>query len=174
MLRLAGLVALATLAGCPLDQLHNYDRPAHYEVGLNTRHYSASADPVVARTTSPQPQDNSLHGDATSVAFRFTMKTRSSTYTGVEAEAGSFSHADGSNLAGGYGVFGARSMNRFGSLSAELVGGWRSARESLNAQDHASGVFEPRVRGELFLSPIFTLGAAAGAELGGDGSWMAG
>jgi hypothetical protein len=47
-------------------------------------------------------------------------------------------------------------------------------RDSVEAPDHDVGVLEPRVRGELWLAPQLTLGAAAGAEISGQHAWMAG
>lgn len=93
---------------------------------------------------------------------------------GGEAETGRFAGQDGSNIAGGYAVAGARAPLRLGALSAELAGGWRSLRDSIDAPDHSMYILEPRVRGELWLNPQLTLGAAAGAEVGGQHAWMAG
>ena len=175
MRRFAIVGSLAVLAGCPLDNFTRYDRPAHAEFGVNTRHFSSSTPQgVAARTTTPPANDMDVNGAATSLSFRFTMRTRWSTYMGGEAEAGRFAGQDGSNIAGGYAVAGARAPLRLGSLSAELTGGWRSVRDGIDSPDHSMYVLEPRVRGELWLNPQFTLGAAAGAEVGGQHAWMAG
>jgi hypothetical protein len=158
-----------------MDSYTRYDRPAHAEIGLNTRHFaSTTPSGVAARTTTPPTNDMDVNGAATSVSFRFTMRTPFSTYMGGEAETGRFAGVEGSNIAGGYAVAGARAPIRLGSLSAELAGGWRSLRDSIDGPDHSFYILEPRVRGEMWLNPQLTLGAAAGAEVGGQHAWMAG
>src|SRR5258706_15404564 len=82
---------LGVLAGCPIDQFNHYDRPAHAEIGFNTRHFSASPQTIAARTTTPPANDMDVNGSAISASFRFTMKTQWNTYFGGEAEAGTFS-----------------------------------------------------------------------------------
>jgi hypothetical protein len=165
--------ALALLAGCPIDTFNRYDRPARTELGFNMHHYAASPSTVATREVSPE-METTTDGTAATVAFRFTMKTRWNTYTGAEAEAGTFSHA-GSNFAGAYAVFGASApLSLRGNISAELAGGWRATRESVDARDRSVGILEPRVRGELWLSPQVTLGGVMGAELSPEHPWMAG
>src|ERR1041385_2828540 len=112
--------SLCILAGCPIDTFNHYDRPAHGEIGLNTRHFSSLQPTTSARTTTPPPSDMGVEGTATTIAFRFTERTRWNTYTGVEAEMGTFSR-EGSNLGGGYGVLGLRAPSRIGSLMAEMT-----------------------------------------------------
>jgi hypothetical protein len=164
--------ALAVLAGCPLDTLNHYERPAHAEIGLNTRHFAGDPTAVAERTTT-SPEDSSVDGTAASVSFRFTMRMRWNTYAGGEAEAGAFASRSGSNLAAGYGVIGGRAPFRLGTFGAELATGWRSVRDSVEAPDVSRAVLEPRVRGEIFLSPQITLGGAIGADLT-ERAWMAG
>jgi hypothetical protein len=166
-------VGLCVLAGCPIDRFNRYDRPARAEVGLNSHHYASDPSMVATRETTSE-SDPELDGTAAAVAFRFTMRTRWNTYTGAEVEAGTFSHP-GSNFAGAYGVFGANApLTLRGNISAELAAGWRGMRHSVEARDHSVGILEPRVRGELWLSPQVTLGAAIGAELSAQHPWMAG
>jgi hypothetical protein len=165
--------ALAALAGCPIDRFNHYDRPAHAEIGLNTRHFAGDPTAVAERTTTP-PENPTVDGTAASVSFRFTMKMRWNAWAGGEAEAGAFTSRSGSNLAGGYGVIGGGAPFRLGTFGAELAAGWRSVRESVEAPDVARAVLEPRVRGELWLSPQITLGSAVGADLTGQHAWMAG
>jgi hypothetical protein len=160
------------LAGCPIDRFNHYDRPAHAEIGVNSRHFHSDPTASTARAVHPEPKD--VNGDAASLSFRFTMRTRWATYVGAEAEAGTFLGHPGSNLAGAYAVVGATAPFRPGTLAAELTGGWRGMRDSVDADDHDVTVIEPRVRGELWLSDKITIGAAAGAELTSQHAWMAG
>lgn len=167
-------VSLCSLTGCPIDRFNHYDRPAHAELGFNTRHFPS--DPTktsTARQTTETPMD-SVAGTAMSIDMRFTMQTRWSTYTGLEVEAGAFAGEAGSNLAGAYGVFGAAIPRHRLTLSPELTVGWRGMRASVDGADRDVTVIEPRVRGELWLSRQITFGAAAGAELTGEHAWMAG
>ena len=173
MRRLLGAVSLCVLAGCPVDRFNRYDRPARLDVGFNTHHYSADPNAVAAREVSPD-SDPELDGTAASAVFRFTMKTPFNTYAGAEAEGGTFTHP-GSNFAGAYGVFGGTApLGVRANISAELAAGWRATRHSVEAPDHSVGVIEPRVRGELWLSPRTTIGASVGAALGEQHPWMAG
>ena len=91
---------------------------------------------------------------------------------GVEAEGGAMSRA-GSNFAGGYGVFGAESQSRLGSLAAEVVAGRRWTRQDANARDVGTNLVEPRLRAQFWLTPQLTFGAAVGASPM-DRSWMTG
>ena len=176
MLRMGlAAVSLCSLTGCPIDRFSRYDRPAHAEMGFNTRHFPS--DPTKSSTARETPgamTTSDVAGTSMSIDFRFTMRTRWSTYMGVEAEAGAFAGEAGSNLAGAYGVFGAAIPRRHLTLSPELAIGWRGMRAGVEADDHDVTVLEPRVRGELWLSPVITLGAAAGAEVTGEHAWMAG
>jgi len=55
------------------------------------------------------------------------------------------------------------------------VAGRRWIRYALDGtQDAALMMAEPRVRGEMWLSPILTLGGAVGATLSERNVWMAG
>jgi hypothetical protein len=170
---LLAATALCVLAGCPIDRFNRYDRPARLDVGFNSHHYAADPTTVATRDTMPESEPE-IDGTAAAVAFRFTMRTRWNTYTGAEVEAGTFTHP-GSNFAGAYGVFGGKApLSLRANISAELAAGWRGMRNSVDVPDHSVGILEPRVRGELWLSPQVTLGAAIGAELSAQHPWMAG
>ncbi|HUS30498.1 MAG TPA: hypothetical protein VMZ53_18440 [Kofleriaceae bacterium] len=167
------LAASVLLAGCPIDRFDHIERPARFEVGLNSRHYSADPTTTAARELTPPAGNHDIDGTATSASFRFTMRSRWNTYMGAEAEAGTFARP-GSNLAGGYGVIGASAPLHRLTLSTELAAGWRGLRDDVQDDDTNVGVLEPRVRGEMWLSPQVTFGATAGADLVGQHAWMAG
>ncbi|HTL35477.1 MAG TPA: hypothetical protein VL326_20255 [Kofleriaceae bacterium] len=168
------LPGVCMLAGCIVDPFIHYERPVRAEFGMNTRHFRSDPTvPTTARvTSSPTPKD--IDGSAASVALRFMMRMRWTTYMGAEAEAGTFLGREGSNLAGAYAVFGATAPFRPGTIAAEIAGGWRGMRDRVGVPDHDVTIIEPRVRGELWLGDQFTLGATAGAELTSQHSWMAG
>ncbi len=173
------ILAIAVLGGgCVLDR-HAPDRPAHFQVGINTRqlapHASAPSDPNIAlRSTQPTEPATATdsHLTSTTGTVQFTMATRYHTYLGAEAESGYLDKV-GSNYAGAYGILGVEEAGRFGSISAEVAAGVRDLRYGFDSGDVTSGVIEPRVRAQLWLSDQFALGAAVGADLG-DHAWMAG
>jgi hypothetical protein len=170
------LVGAVALGGCFVDQLHHYERPARFEAGFNTRHFSpTSGAPVAFRGTgdSPSPTMDTLGGTAMTGTLRFTMAMRYRTYMGADAEVGMLTGQPTSNVAGAYGVVGARSAGRFASIGAELAAGERWVRPNVSAPNITHGVAEPRVRGDLWLSPQVSLGAAVGATLG-ESVWFAG
>jgi hypothetical protein len=180
---LVGLFAL-TLGACALDANRRYDRPARLEVGMQTRRFAVPMQPTkpgylykaakpAAETELPDGAAPTQGMSGVSAGIQFTMAAGQHMYMGGEVETGRLMEY-GSNLAGAYGVAGVRHGNRFGSLAVEMVAGWRSVRYMLNDQEHGAAVLEPRVRGQLWLSEQFALGAAAGATLGDESSWMAG
>ena len=176
-MRSALLLAIScALAGCALDALHHYDRPAFAEIGLNSRHFasspvSASDTGLAARTTSPEA--STTGGNAATMSFRFRMHAKWNTYAGAEAEAGYFMGRSGSSYSGLYGVFGALAPFSSGALAAELTTGWRKVRDSVESADQSSLALEPRVRGELWFGEQYSLGAMAGASLA-EHAWTAG
>jgi hypothetical protein len=173
------IVAIAVLGGgCVMDR-QAADRPAHFQVGINTRqlapHASAPSDPNIAlrstQPTEPAGADDSRITSTTGTV-QFTMATRYHTYLGAEAESG-YLGKSGSNFAGAYGILGVEQSGRYGSIAAEVAAGVRDLRYGFASPDVTSGVIEPRVRAQLWLSDQFALGAALGTDLG-DHAWMAG
>jgi hypothetical protein len=171
---LAGLLALSA-AGCVFDG-RAAQRPARFQLGVNSRHLAVRPTPdgaTLARTTNPTtPEVPATPSSAVTGSAQFTMAWRYHTYVGAEAEAGTLGWS-GSNFAGAYGVFGAESTSQLGSLAVELTAGQRWMRYDVFSKDVGSRVIEPRVRGELWLSPQITFGAALGAT-SGEGGWVAG
>lgn len=146
------------------------------EFGVNTRHYAAVAarDRVAFRSTeTPDPGDDA--GTAMSATFRFTGRMPYNTYLGFEAEAGAMVGLPGSNLAGLYGIVGARGDLARIRVSAELGAGKRWARYALDGTtDARAWVAEPRVRADLWTGELMTLGAAVGATVGDRSVWFTG
>jgi hypothetical protein len=152
------------------------DRPMQLELGVNTRHYAAvnAAQDVAFRSTE-DPDPALEAGTAISTSLRFTGRTRYNTFLGVEGEAGKMVGLDHSNLAGAYGVAGMRGDLGRLRIAAELVAGRRWVRyELVGKEDHNAMIAEPRVRADLWLGPLVTLGGAVGATLGDRSVWMAG
>jgi hypothetical protein len=154
------------------------DGPLQIELGLNTRHFRA-ADPAattdVAFRSTEEPDAALAAGTAVTSSIRFTGKTAYNTFIGVEGEAGELVGFDKSNIAGAYGLAGVRSD--FGRLriGAELVAGRRWVRYEIKGrEDDSVMIAEPRVRADLWLSPRWTFGGAAGATIGDRSVWMAG
>lgn len=148
--------------------------PVHFEVGLNTRHFTAveGGEDVAFRGEASDP--SAAAQTAVSVGIRFTRWLPRNLYTGIEGEIGKLDAFDHSNLAGAYGLFGARGQLGWASLFVEMAAGHRKVRYGDGADEDGKLVAEPRVRAELWLSPRVTLGAAMGTTLGGRDVWMAG
>ena len=173
-MRSSALVCLGCLVATPAFADRGY-RPQLFELGINTRHFAASEQDVAFRGSGEM--DPSLGaGSAVSTSVRFTGAAFRTGYVGVEGEAGALVGLATSNLAGAYGVGGARGNLGPVRLSAELVAGRRWVRYSLAGQrsDPAAWIAEPRVRGDLWLGSQVTLGGAIGATLGDRSVWMAG
>lgn len=168
-------LALLFVAACAFDPQRAI-RPARFTVGMNAQRIATPAPPtdpgVAARTTDGGAQP-AASSNAVAMSGQFTMATRDHLYLGGEVEAGRLAEP-GSNLAGAYGIVGAEGASRIGSLGVELATGWRGVRYTLDSDDVNDAIVQPRVRGQLWVSPQVTLGAAAGATLVGDRSWMAG
>ena len=157
-----------------------------FEVGLNTRHFSPAtdakqiafreSDTVGAGEAGTPSFDGPGGGTAVSTSLRFTGRAPFNTFLGVEGEAGTLLGHHGSNLAGAYGVVGARGELSRIRLAVETVAGRRWVRYGLDGlrSDPATWVVEPRVRADLWLGSQVTLGAAVGATLGDRSVWMAG
>lgn len=172
-MRTLALVVIGSLAmGCAMDR-HRHDRPTRLQLGASSRHFaSPPSDPVALRATGSPDAAGAPAAAATGTA-QFTMTTRYHAYLGGELEAGAFLDRSGSNVAGAYGVAGAEHGSRFGSLAIEVAAGWRGLRYGLGEDTINQMIVEPRLRGQLWISPLLTLGAAAGTTLG-DNAWMAG
>ena len=167
------LIALACLvgSGCFIESFTAGKSRSEAELGMNARRYTPPASSPVAFRTNDPAQPAQPSGTATTATLRFTQ-TFGAGYGGEEAEFGHLADSS-SNVAGGYGLLGVRGASRIGGISAEIAGGWRTVRTSLDAPDISRLVAEPRVRGELWIANQVSLGAAVGASLG-EQVWMAG
>ncbi|HEY5949104.1 MAG TPA: hypothetical protein VIV40_26610 [Kofleriaceae bacterium] len=172
---------LAVLVGCACwapvaARADRRERAMQFEFGVNTRHFAADGSNVAFRTTTdPGTADTFDGGTAVTTTFRFTGKTRFNTFLGMEGEQGQLIGYSMSNIAGAYGVVGARGDLGVVRLSAELVAGKRWVRYDGHAEtDLSVMIAEPRIRADLWLAPQFTIGAAAGATLSDRAVWMAG
>lgn len=149
--------------------------PIHFEVGLNTRHFTAvdtAGENTAFRSEGSDPTTEA--NTAVSVGIRFTRWLPRNFYTGLEAEVGKLDAFDHSNLAAAYAVVGSRVHVGFATLSVEMAGGQRKVRYGDGYDEERRWVAEPRVRGEMWLSPRVTVGGAIGTTLGGRDVWMAG
>jgi hypothetical protein len=178
-MRVLALACVAVVAtGCLFDRSIG-TRPARFNAGPTARSLvvpitpdggAPPANTFAGSTPAPEKVDTRL--EAITASLQFTMNVRG-IYLGGEAETGKL-EADGSNFAGAYGIAGIEHNNRFGVVGAELAAGWRGLRFSYGDDDHNSMLIEPRVRAQMWIGDQFTLGAAAGAVVGGHGDWMAG
>lgn len=158
------------------DSHDDHARPCRLEVGVNTRHWQPAADNSRIAFRTMEPPDVALQANtAVSTSFRFTGVTRYNMFFGGEGEAGALVGRAGSNLAGAYAVAGARGDLGKVQLAAELVAGRRWVRYALDGTgDQAMMIAEPRVRGDIWLAPRWTLGGAVGATLSERNVWMVG
>jgi hypothetical protein len=177
VIALLGLVS----SGCLWER--NIDsRMARLQAGVTTRRVVTRApeQPIggtVARTTTPPdlteqvPQVSSY---GVTGSMQFTMRMLKHVYAGGELEAGPMERT-GSYLGGAYGVAGAEVSSPRGTLSVEMNAGRRWIRYELGAENVPHNVLEPRVRGQLFLTPQVTLGGMIGASvMPEERGWMAG
>lgn len=148
--------------------------PVHFEVGFNTRHFVAvdGDDNTALRGEVSDPSREA--NTALTLDLRFTRWLPRNLYFGVEGEIGKLDAFDHSNLAGAYGLFGARGDIGFAQLFVEMAAGQRKVRYSDGMEDAARLIAEPRARMEVWLGPRVTLGGALGTTLGGRDVWMAG
>ena len=178
-LALVGVLGIVT-TGCLWER--NGDRPARLQMGMNSRHLAVVVPekPVggyLARsTTQPDPPASTdVASSAITGSVQFTMQAYRGLYLGGEVEAGRLADHEGSNFGALYGVAGAETSSRFGSLSVEMIAGRRWLRYELGAEDVGSFALEPRIRGQMWLSPQVTLGGLVGANAApGENGWMAG
>jgi hypothetical protein len=87
-------------------------------------------------------------------------------------------------LADALGVAGVRAGNGFGALGVELAGGVRAVSYAFRSSYHdcwqstsvgaLAAVVEARVRGELWVTPWLTAGAAVGTSVLERGAWLGG
>jgi hypothetical protein len=179
-LALVGVIGIAT-TGCLWER--NGDRPARMQLGMNSRHLAVVVPekPVggyLERTTTdpnPPPSSKDVASSAITGSVQFTMQAFRGFYLGGEVEAGRLADHEGSNFGALYGVAGAETTSRWGSLSVEMIAGRRWLRYELGDEDVGSFALEPRIRGQMWLSPQVTLGGLVGANAApGANGWMAG
>jgi hypothetical protein len=166
MLRGSAWVVVFAMAttGCLLDHQRE-DRPARIRFGVTTHRLSSETGDTLTteRGNEPMPTTKSAPSSAITGSAQFTMVWRGPMYLGVEAEGGAMMRG-GSNYAGGYGVIGAESESRLGSLAVEVVAGRRWMRQDADSADVASSVVEPRLRAQFWMTDQLTFGAAIGGS----------
>lgn len=153
------------------------EHPMQLEVGINTRQFEAAEGEQVAfRTMTPGAVDPAQdESSALTMSLRFTGKARFGTFFGVEGEVGEIVGLEGSNVAGAYGIAGARAELGRLRMGVEVAAGRRWIRYDLDGREDLTLLMaEPRVRADLWMSPRFTIGGAAGATIGDRAVWMAG
>ncbi len=154
------------------------DAPARLRVGPAVRHFSApvtsSRGPAAFReTTTPTPPALTEAHQAALASIQFTMRSNRYLYSGGEVETGVLD-TPGSSAAGVYGLVGASLPLLGGTLAGELVGGYRTVRYAIDTPDIGSLVLEPRLRGEVWISPRLTLEASTGFTVGDQRVWLVG
>ena len=170
-MRSTALLALLACGACVADPLRHI-RPARFALGMNAHHFASPApSPIAARSDTPMTTTRSPH-DAVSFSAQFALALLDRVFVGLEAQGGQLSEP-GSNFAAGLGVAGVEMSSHLGAVAAEVAAGWRSLRYSLDGADVKTQIVEPRIRGYLWLSSQFTVGAVAGATFG-DRGWMGG
>ncbi len=176
-MRLMYLALVGSLmGGCAFDP-HRHRRPSRLQLGMNARQYAV---PPPASTSTSTSTSKAVVGESTETATeggltgaaQFTQTLKHFMYVGGEVEAGALGRS-GSNIAGAAAVFGLEHSASYGALALEVAGGYRSIRPGLGEEEFGTLIVEPRLRGQVWISPQLTLGAAAGTNLE-DGAWMAG
>lgn len=172
-----GMVATGCLWERDVDK-----RLARLQLGVNSRQLTTPVPlqrtpSYVVRSTSPVAEDPpTMTTSGVTGSLQFTMRyPRNSMplYMGAELEAGPLENSG--YFGGAYGVVGGEASSGRGSLSIELAGGRRWVRAKLGVDDVPSWMLEPRVRGQLALTPQVTLGGVVGAGvLPDERGWMAG
>src|SRR5688572_18849017 len=115
-------IAATCITGCAFDR-KRFERPAHFQLGANTRSFStpaAAGASDVAFRESQMPEAPSARHAAVAATAQFTMELNRMLYTGGELEAGAL-ELRGSSYAGAYGVFGAQHSLGGGVVAAELA-----------------------------------------------------
>lgn len=169
----ATTVCLALLGGAAYAD-NGDEPPVHFEVGLNTRHFTAVEGDDNAAFRGETSEAAQAAQTAVSISLRFTTWLPRNTYLGVEGEIGKLDAFDHSNLSGAYGLFGVRGELGRVSLFVEMAAGQRKVRFGDGGDEEKKLLAEPRVRAEMWLGPRVTLGAALGSTLGEREVWMAG
>lgn len=171
-LAVAGIAVSSVVSGCAFDGAARLDRPARFQLGVNSRQLAQpSGDGFAARSTQPPARGGVVADHATTFDAQFTMAHRHGSYVGVEAEAGAL-NTDGSNYAAALGVAGLEHAQERGSLGVELAGGRRWMRANLESEDVRDWTVEARAHARLWLGEKASFGAALGVDP--QGSWMAG
>jgi len=159
---------------------------ASVTIGLRMRHLPSRSVPgpapaAAARSTSPTPTPTvTADGGNTSytVVERLDIAMHSISYIGFEFEISPLADerpAPGSRqfAAGSQAVLGLRGGFRRLKLAAELAAGVRMVDIALvDAENEA--VLEARVRGQLWLTPWFTIGGLYGSSLLDRSEWLGG
>lgn len=151
-------------------------------IGLNMRHIprKSSAAPVAARTTDPSPTTVTPEGSDVSytIVERLDIAMGSAPYIGFEFEISPLADerpAPGTRqfAAGSQVVLGLRGGLRRLKFAGEVAGGGRMVDIALLDAD-TEWVLEARVRGQLWLTPWFTVGGLYGKSLLDRSEWIAG
>src|SRR5215207_10250827 len=99
--RFATIVSILLLGG-GVAHADFSEPPVHFELGLNTRHFTATEGDDNAAFRGEVTDPSSEAQTAVSVSLRFTHWTPRNLYLGVEGEIGKLDAFDHSNLAGVY------------------------------------------------------------------------
>jgi hypothetical protein len=178
MSKTAMMVCLGSLVATSAHADPKEGHAMQFEVGVNTRHFSgesAATGTAFRSTTGESIEPSAEAGTALTTSLRFTGRGAYNLFLGVEGEVGELMGIAGSNIAGAYGVFGWGGNLGLLRIAGELVTGPRWVRyDTPMRSDPSVFIAEPRIRADVWISPQVTLGAAAGATLGDDTSWMAG
>lgn len=152
-------------------------------LGMNMRHLPRRAAPATTTasqrsTVSPAAMDAGASDTSYTMVEQISVATSRVSYLGVEMELSPITpegvpgqrtyEAGGQLVAGLHG--GARTLK----IGAELAAGARIVDDHRGTGETGEGVVEARARGDLWLTPWFTVGADAGVSLLDRGEWFMG
>lgn len=169
------IVALSVPARAePVDGNLARDEPyVAVSFGLTIRHLPRSpAASTASRSTSPTPVAPASSDTIYSFVQQYAAATTRHSYIGLEVEIAPNPDEGpepdpGRMAAGAHGVFGIMAGTQHVRLGADVAGGLR-----LFENDDEKLMLETRVRGDLWITPWVTLGAAVGTSLIDRGDWV--
>lgn len=130
---------------------------------------SANASSVSSAMNNPSVDRMITYDERVGVGFPYGL------YLAFDFELSAFASPPTTTTSGLLALLSAGIQHRFGPLTigGEVTGGVLAYSPASQTDLAAARVVEARVRGDLWLTPWFTIGGVAGESLFGDG-WMAG
>jgi hypothetical protein len=171
---LAIVVVSSSSRAEPVDGSVSRDEPyVAVSFGLTIRHLPRNpAAGTASRSTSPTMVEPAGSDTIYSFVQQYAAATTRHSYIGLEVEIAPNPDEGpepdaGRMAAGAHGVFGIMAGTQHVRLGADVAGGLR-----LFENDDEKLMLETRVRGDIWLTPWVTLGAAVGTSLVDRGDWV--